>query len=338
MRMSQDDEDVLSDLEPLLRAADLSQSPWDPKSGEYMPDYDLAQQLLGVPISQGHADDQESGRTAKALDAWIAHELRRAGFPPDAVWPRVTRPRVLPADLVPADHAIDEALARLAEFEQRLQAYGEAAVTKGLKRSLPSLYRVGPAIRSIREALPGSTNGSILGSHYAKQVDVIMSTWQRGAEILISSKTQFSSYQKNKNNRYEEALGEIKNLKDRHPMAAAGYAFLVRTNVFTERGSFAFLRDLLIRTRKPDGPFDATMLLAAEWDEETNELTDLQNPTPHLSAPKFFADIVDAVASSTPFDLHQEVRTLRDGEPPGGLPDVDEHVAPDEALERDQFE
>jgi hypothetical protein len=336
--MAQDDEDVLSELEPLLHAADLSQSPWDPKSGEYVPDYDLARKLLAVPIGQGYADDQESGRTAKALDAWIAHELRRAGFPYEAIWPRMSRPRILPADLVPVGRAIDNALARLDEFNERLQAFGEAAVAKGLNRSLPSLYRVWPAVRSVREALPGDHKASILGSHYVKQVDVVMSTWQRGAEILISGKTQFSSYQKNKNNRYEEALGEIKNLKDRHPMAATGYVFLVRTNVFQERGAFAFLRDLLIRTRKPDGPFDATMLLAAEWDDGTNELTDLQNSTSHLSAPRFFADIIDAVTSSTPFDLHQDVRTLRDGEPPGGLPGVDDAAAPHEAIDVDQFE
>jgi len=80
-----------------------------------------------------------------------------------------------------------------------------------------------------------------------KQVDVVVSTWQRGPEVLISGKTQFSSYQKNKNNRYEEAVGEATNLRDRHPMAACGYAFLVRTNVFEERGALSF----------PTGPADS---------------------------------------------------------------------------------
>lgn len=342
--MAQDDDDVLTDLEPILQAADVSRSPWvrpvhDEDKRVYVPDWDLARDLLAVPIEEGAAEDQESGRTAKALDTWIAHELRRAGFPPDAVWPRATQPRVQPADLTPADAAISAALDRLSEFEQRLKRYADAA-TKGVKQDPPSLYRVGPAIRAIRDALPGSANASILGSYYVKQVDVVMSTWQRGPEILISSKTMFSSYQKNKGNRYEEAVGEINNLRDRHPMAGMGYVYLVRTNVFSEkeRGAFAFLRDLLIRLRKPYGPFDATMLLMAEWDDDPIELRDIRDAAEQLSAQKFFEDLIQAVTSTTPFELHADVRTLRDGEPPGGVPDVDEEVAPEEALDEDRFE
>src|SRR4051794_20782033 len=96
-----DDIDVLSELDPILEASNTSQSPW--QDAKYRPDMDLARQRLAVPIGQGAAERQESGRVAKALDAWIAHELRRAGFPPDAVWPRAKRPRVLPGDMAEAE-------------------------------------------------------------------------------------------------------------------------------------------------------------------------------------------------------------------------------------------
>src|SRR5262249_24807830 len=146
-----DDVDVLSDLDPILAAADTSQSPW--QVGRYRPDMDLARELLAVPIGQGMAEEQESGRVAKALDAWIAHELRRAGFPLDAVWPRGKRPRVLPQDAAEAEDLVAEALARLDEFEGRLTEYTDAAAGRGLRRAAPSLYRVKPAIRRIGEAL-----------------------------------------------------------------------------------------------------------------------------------------------------------------------------------------
>ncbi len=328
---------VLEDLDAILGAVDVDSSPWiEPIHPEYpgqriyVPDYDLARRLLAVPIKQGYAKEQQSGRVAKALDAWIAAELRRAGFPPDAVWPRAKRPRILPADLVPVEEAVAEALERLDEFYTRLQTYGDAAEKKGLKRDLPSLYRVRPAIRNILDALPGEPAAHILGRFYVKQVDVVVSTWQRGPDVLVSSKTAFSSYLKNKNNRYEEAVGEATNLRDRHPRAAMGFAFLVRTNITSEEGAFEYLRDLLVRLRKPDGDFDATMLLAGEWDDDDLELKRVDDPAEMLSAPRFFSDLLAAVMNNAPVDLHREIRRRKQGEPLGGFPPPDELVAPEE--------
>lgn len=327
---------VLADLDAILAEAETESSPWvEPVHPEYegqriyAPDYDLARRLLAVPIKQGYAEEQQSGRVAKALDAWIATELRRGGFPADAVWPRAKRPRVLAADLLPVEHAVTEALTRLDEFESRLERYSAAAQKKGVKHA-PSLYRVRPAIRDIADALPGEPAAHILGRFYVKQVDVVVSTWARGPDVLVSSKTAFSSYLKNKNNRYEEAVGEGTNLRDRHPRAAMGFAFLVRTNIFEEKGAFAYLRDLLVRLRKPDGDFDATMLLAGDWANNDRELQRVDDPADALSAPRFFTDLLNAVMGNAPVDLHQEIRRRKQGEPLGGLPPVDETVAAEE--------
>ena len=94
---------------------------------------------------------------------------------------------------------------------------------------------------------------------------------------MISGKTQFSSYLNNKNNRYEEAVGEATNLRDRHPLAAMGFAYLVRPTSFDEEGAFEYLRNQLARLRNPDGFYDATMLLALDWDDETKSLAAIQN-------------------------------------------------------------
>jgi hypothetical protein len=53
--------------------------------------------LLAIPLQAGSGS--ESGRFANAIDAWVATELRRAGFPPNEVWPRLTKPRVLPREV-----------------------------------------------------------------------------------------------------------------------------------------------------------------------------------------------------------------------------------------------
>jgi hypothetical protein len=325
--------DVLSDLDAILQAVDTTTSPWytDPSDGErkYDPDRDLLEALLRVPIADGYADDQQSGRVARSLDAWVAAELRRGGFPPHAVFPRAEQPRVLSTDLAEVGDYVQAALARLAEFEARMQTYVAGAAKKGYKARPPSFYRVRPAIRNIRDSLPSSASSSILGRFYVKEVDVVISDWRRGPDVLVSTKTQFSSYLNNKNNRYEEAIGEAHNLRDRYPMAAMGYAYLVRDNVFEER-AFQLLRDLLVRLRKPDGPFDATMLIVASWDKN-DQLTRIEDPAEALDLPRFFHDLLHAVMTNTPVDLHEEVRRRHLGEEPmGGFPPPEDAVPPDE--------
>lgn len=65
-----DETDVLSSLDPILASASTSGSPWvAPVHAEnervYVPDYDLATRLLAVPIGEGRAEEQKTGRVAK---------------------------------------------------------------------------------------------------------------------------------------------------------------------------------------------------------------------------------------------------------------------------------
>jgi hypothetical protein len=100
-----------------------------------------------------------------------------------------------------------------------------------------------------------------------------------------------------------------------------GYAYLVRSNIYDEGGAYAFIRDLLVRLRKPDGAFDATMLLVADWDDATRTLVAVEDPAEELSTGRFFADLLNAVLDNTPVEQHKGVRLKRmGGEPPGGLP------------------
>ncbi len=73
-----------------------SLNPWRERN-QYRPQYGLLERLLSIPVRQGA--NQPSGRFARATDAWIAQELRSAGFGENEVWPRRVQPRVLPQAL-----------------------------------------------------------------------------------------------------------------------------------------------------------------------------------------------------------------------------------------------
>ena len=168
-------------------------TPWargDDGRLEFVPDLDLLRKLLAVPLELGVR--VESGLPAKAVDVWVATELRRAGFGLGEVWPRASRPRVLPREL---------AL---------------------MLDSLPRTLRDEVAPRLARGSAGGavSADASVLGKAYYKQVDVVISQWARGPELLISTKRMDSSLSNNAFNRIEESYGDAHNLRGRHPLAA----------------------------------------------------------------------------------------------------------------------
>ena len=325
--------DSLSALDPIVAAADLTESPW--VGDKFKPDLDLARQVFAVPVANGTVDNQRTGAAAKSLDVWIAHELRRAGLPHNSVWPRATPPRVLSADFDRVGDAVQDAFGTLDKLRTSLKNYEIAAKRKGLGKSAPSLKSMEAALNHVERSFPSKADTRILGSFYVKQVDVAVSTWERGPDILISGKTQLSSYGKNTNNRYEEAVGDGKNLRDRYPLAAMGFAHVVRSTILDEEDAFNFLRDRLIKLRKPHGFFDATMLLVLEWDDIARKLAPLQDVTEELTASGFFEDLIDALLDRTPVGVHQGVRELRLGESIGVLPEALEDVSPDEAAAHD---
>src|SRR5690606_8010109 len=92
-----------------------------------------------------------------------------------------------------------------------------------------------------RKALPAEAH--VLGSAYSKQADVVVASWAAGVELLISTKTMLSSYQKNLRNRFEEGYGDAKNLRGRHPLAALGFLYIVGSDI--PDASLEFAIDML---------------------------------------------------------------------------------------------
>lgn len=218
-------------------------NPWvrdDDGSLRFEPDYSTLELLLGVPLHLRAATT--TGVPALALDVWLAYELRRAGFASDAVWPRATHPRILPAVMA----ALLEALPKPQGEALRQRLVKEGNV-KGVTAS----------------------SASILGKNYSKQVDVIMADWATGPELLISTKRMDSSYGKNAPNRVEESYGDAKNLRLRHPLAALGFAFGLRNDVFDKEPDTAdWLLDLLGKLGREDDAYHSTCVVLMEYGED----------------------------------------------------------------------
>lgn len=203
----------------------------------YEPDYGTLCQLLGVPLAL--KANTQSGVPALALDVWLSYELRRAGFGPDQTWPRPEHPRILPASV--------------ANLLKALPREDATAVKKLLKKE---------------GAITGVTSASakILGKNYLKQVDVIITDWSTGPELLISTKRMDSSFGKNAPNRVEESYGDAKNLRLRHPQAALGFVFGLSANALVEEpGTAEWLFDLLIKLGQEDDAYHATGLVLMEY-------------------------------------------------------------------------
>lgn len=273
-------EDGFAELEPLLAAASAA-SPW--REGAYYADTELLEQLIGIPIGQGA--DSQSGRLAKALDAWIAHELRRAGFTSNEVWPRQEAPRVLP-------HEVSTFLSKL---PQAMRA---------------DLYK-----RLLKDKKTAPSSAKVLGRAYVKQVDVVVAQWARGPEIMISTKTMGSSFGNNMANRFEESYGDAKNLRGRHPLAAIGFVFLLNSSIHSlESASYERAVDMMRKLKAEFDVYDATALIIADWSQGSAAGIKVRPELvpDDVSINGFFEDVVGAVLSRTPIDMHVAVREKRE--------------------------
>ena len=203
----------------------------------YEPDFPVLQRLLGVPLYL--EAPTTTGVPALALDVWVSYELRRAGFAPDATWPRAEHPRILPA--------------AIANLLRALKGKERDQLAKRLANPTPMKGVV-------------SASANVLGKNYLKQVDVVMSDWDTGPELLISTKRMDSSFGKNAANRVEESYGDAKNLRLRHPLAALGFVYGLRSTILTEEPKKArWLIDLLQKLGREDDAYHAVALIIIEY-------------------------------------------------------------------------
>jgi hypothetical protein len=282
-------EDAFSAYDSLLAAHPVT-SPWDHAPGQppvYVPDFDLFAQLLTIPVAAENLS--ESGRFAKAIDAWLASELRRSGFGTDEVWPRPTRPRVLPRDVA----VLLGKLPHKQADELRLRIEGMPAV--------------------------GPSDAKVLGRAYDKQVDVCIARWDRGPELLLSTKAQVSSFAKNLPNRFEEAYGDAANLRGRYPLAAVGFFFVQRSSVLhLEPAAFERTVDMMRKLRDLGGAngYTATGLALVGWEDNASPKTarvELDRVPADVAPAQFLQKMIEHVLTVTPVVHHTDVREKYEG-------------------------
>lgn len=272
-------------------------NPW--VDDEYVPDSVVLETLLG--IARGVVGkDTTSGILAKALDAWLAYELRRAGFDHESVWPRATPPRVVPRAIT----------ALIDGFEKKPKWKTEIAPVKArlFSKNRPSglVY----------------ADASVLGKMYTKQVDVLVTDALTGPEILVSTKRMDGSIANNAANRVEESYGDAKNLRGRHPLASLGFVFGLGAPAVRLKPTPAVkMLDLLSKLSDEDDAYDAVALLLIDYDPD---LPALDVPDGLRLAAKTSDHTSDAVAAQ--IDRAPKVSVLTKL----FLPNADDFVVPPE--------
>ena len=244
------------------------------RSGSDNIDFDLLEKLLSRSVADG--DTSQSGGLARALDMWIAEQLRAFGFDENAVWPRLHPPR-----------AIDPSILRF------IGTLG-ANLAEGCCNAL-SRY--------------SSSSADIMGAAYKKQVDVGLSSWTTGPEILISTKTMRSSFGKNLSNRYEEAYGDAKNLKGRHPLATVGFYFLADSKIVDEGSSFRKALSMLQKLQMEEDAYDVVCLHLFDFESEGAKVSAANDLVPELLSPQhFFNRLIGKTLVRASYDDHEKVR------------------------------
>ncbi|WP_216843577.1 hypothetical protein [Phytoactinopolyspora alkaliphila] len=277
-------DDVFDSFERVIRERPVV-NPWheiSPRDRAYQPDYHLLATVLGIPLSEKRGS--ESGRLAKGIDAWVAHELRRAGFPADEVWPRLTKPRVLPREI--------------GIFLDRL----------------PKSMRDDVYEQVLKNKTVAPSEARVLGRAYVKQVDVLVSQWSRGPELLVSTKSMVSSFRNNLPNRFEESYGDAKNLRGRYPLVSMGFLFVLRSTILDDAGAWEKAVDMLRKLQGETDAYDATCVVLAEWDDDDFQGVRIRtDDVPEdLSADRFLRTLIEAVLDRTPVEMHVEVRERRE--------------------------
>lgn len=263
-------------------------NPWE-QSGQYRFDRELLTDLISVQVESGAAQVSATGGLAIAIDVWVACEFRRAGLNPNAVWPRAQRPR-----------SVSQSLMRAVESFR----YSRDVAERGIQEATIAQLLAGA----------GSARSNVLGGYFAKEIDVVVAAEDRGLELGVSTKSMTGSFGKNLGNRFEEAAGDLANIRRRYPLATFGYGYLATANILDEPGSWERMKDMLrklrsLSTSDEAASYDATCLVVVDW-ESGHVVLDDENVPDDLSPDRFFETMLRRLFSRSPVSEHAAARAL----------------------------
>jgi hypothetical protein len=279
---------------------------WTPEG--FRPDL----RLLGAVLARTDPSDVRSGSVATGLDLWAAATLRRAGL--QGIRPYAAEPFFvgsLAARSQPTFDLIDQAIRELQELTVRLTS---GSVPRALRTLAGQLKR-------LRAEVERSTT-SVLGESRKKQVDVFMAEWDRGLELLISTKTFALAVDpgdlvKNLPNRWEEFDGDLKNLRGRFPLAVIGALTILPAMAL--QGTLPAFVDMMMKLTAPGRPwvnaYDRATIIVADWDQATKEFVPILNDDldegqlPAVLQPAtFFDELLRRLFERAPVQEHQAAR------------------------------
>jgi hypothetical protein len=200
----------------------------------------------------------------------------------------------------------------------RLEAFG-STVGPAQRREVNSAKRdVQRAGRSIRKRLEKQSD-TVLGEGRRKRLDVFGAEWDRGLELVVSTKTlalaadERKKLLKNLPNRWEEFDGDLKNLRGRFPLAAMGALILVPDQ--TVGPALDAVVDMMTKLTAPDRPwvnaYTAASVLVTKWSDDHVEILNekLTSKIPEALQPEvFFTDLISSVLDRSPLDVHTGAR------------------------------
>ena len=279
----------------------------------FRPDLELLSKVLALADPK----DVRGGSVASALDMWAAATLRSAGL--RNVVPRATEPffvSALASATLPDFDGIDRELTALER--------GTPGQTSSTHRDQAYRRLIG-ALRRVRANLERGTT-AVLGESRRKQVDVFVADWDRGLELLVSTKSfalaaDPKEIVKNLPNRWEEFDGDLKNLRGRFPLAAIGALTIVPAAV--RNGTLPAFVDMMTKLTAPGRPWvngydRATLLIVEPWEANTidrvrilnGELGEGELPG-ELQPETFFDALLSKLLERSPITEHEAARVER---------------------------
>jgi hypothetical protein len=287
----------------------------------FQPDLDLLSRVLALTDPK----DTLSGSVATGVDMWAAATLRQAGL--EGVRPQASEPYYasqLAAELAPFFAAIEAELTRMEDMSERLRVSGAkdlAASANGMRR------RFRTQVRRIQEAV-NRGGDVILGEGRKKRVDVFSAHWDRGLELLISTKTialtakDATGVLKNLPNRWEEFDGDLKNLRGRFPLAVIGVLLVMPSIKFED--TLPSVIDMMAKLTAEGRPWTnaydhAAIVIVDSWAIESTDRVGIRNDDPAISSrlphelqpSSFFNAMIERLFLRAPIVEHLEARAAK---------------------------